>query len=833
MRTRSLLLGMTCCLAAPARAGQETSPSMGVHELDPGYQDAADAASPETRDDDRPQGPYFFVAGRDSTTDRLPLKSTRAEVHISGVIAEVSVHQVFENSGKSPIEAVYVFPASTRAAVHGMRMRIGHRTIEARIARRQEARQEYEAAREAGQRASLLEQERSNVFTTSVANVMPGDRIEVELRYSEMIVPEGAVYELVFPASVGPRYTGGADPEREAWMTTPYLPAGRPETYEFGVHARVEAGVGIKEIVSPSHEISLAWSGPKRADVNLARPGGGNRDFVLRYRLSGDSIESGIMLGHGAGERYFALLVEPPRRPTESTIVPREYIFLLDVSGSMRGFPLDTARVLMSDLLGHLRPIDRFNVVLFAGGSRVWDPAGSQAATPANIARALTLIDGEKGGGGTELMTGLQAAYRIPRAGDGTSRTVVVVTDGYVGVESKVFGFIRRHLNRTNLFAFGIGSQVNRELIEAMARAGMGEPFVVLDAAHAPAGARRLRQMIEAPVLTEIGVRFEGVDAHDVLPQYVPDLLAERPLVVLGKYRPGSGPARVEVTGRSGAARFSQVVSIPQVEAGGPTSHPALRALWARKRVEQLGDTWATSETGRDRLEAEITRLGLGHDLLTAFTSFVAVDSEAVNRSGGAEKVRQPLPLPAGVPNTAVGYGIGGLGGRYAREPSVVPGAAHVSGTLDKEIIRRVIRRHMNEVRNCYELELQKTHTLAGRVVLKLSIGADGKVQAVEVADSTLGNATVEACMVKAALLWEFPKPVGGGVVVIHYPFVLTPHELASSPPPGPSRCYASPRCPPSCRVVSSAGRDSVSRSSGSEISPTPGCPSRPASPRR
>ena len=347
----------------------------------------------ERPDNDRSLAPYLTVlgAGGPEATERVPLKETTADVSIAGVIARVQVHQLFENTGRVPIEAVYVFPASTRAAVHGVRMKIGQRVIEAKIDRKQAARESYEAARREGKRASLLEQERPNVFTMNVANIMPGDRIAVEMDYSEMLIPDEATYEFVYPTVVGPRYTGGADPAQETqWMANPHLPAGTPEPYKFDIKVHLETGIALKELSSPSHQIAATYAGPARADVRLAIPGGGNRDFVLRYRLSGDKIESGLLLWEGEGgqganvrrENFFALMMEPPRRPTAAQIPGREYIFLLDVSGSMHGFPLDTAKTLMRNLLAKLRPTDTFNIVLFSGAAHVRSPQGSIPATP-------------------------------------------------------------------------------------------------------------------------------------------------------------------------------------------------------------------------------------------------------------------------------------------------------------------------------------------------------------------------------------------------------------------------------------------------------------------
>jgi Ca-activated chloride channel family protein len=606
---------------------------------------------------DRTLAPYFYVSGGDPEKDRLPLKETSADVNIAGVIAAVKVHQVFENRGGKPIEAVYVFPASTRAAVHAMRMKIGARTVEAKIQRKQEARQQYEQAKAEGRRASLLEQERPNVFTTSVANIMPSDRIEVELNYSEMIVPEDATYEFVYPTVVGPRYAGGANPQTDQWMANPHLGAGQAEPYAWNIKLHLQTGIGIKEISSPSHKIAVNYVGPTTADVRLDQAGGGNKDFVLRYRLAGDKIETGLLLYeepsanlNRPAEKFFALLMEPPRRPVDADIPSREYIFLLDVSGSMHGFPLDTTKALMRDLFKNLRPTDHFNVALFSGANYVWSPQGSKRASKENIAEAIDIVERQTGGGGTELMGGLEAAYRIPAVGKGVSRTVVVATDGYVGVEAQAFRFIRQHLDEANLFAFGIGSSVNRGLIEGMARAGLGEPFVVLRPDKAAAEAEKLRKMIDRPVLTDVRVNMQGVDAYEIAPEKVPDLLAERPLLLFGKYR-GDRAGKIEITGRSGRGAFSHSIDLRPADARG--ENMALRALWTRKWVEILEDELHMG--GGQAVENAITDLGLFYSLLTPFTSFVAIDSEIANRTGRVDTVRQALPMPEGVSNMAIG----------------------------------------------------------------------------------------------------------------------------------------------------------------------------------
>jgi Ca-activated chloride channel family protein len=605
---------------------------------------------------DHSLAPYLYVAGGDPERDQVPLKKTWAQVDIAGIIAAVKVHQIFANTGKRPIEAVYVFPASTRAAVHAMRLKIGARTVEAKIERKSEARAQYEAAKQEGKRASLLEQQRPNVFTTSVANIMPGDRIEVELDYSELLIPENSTYEFVYPTVVGPRYAGGADAKTAQWMANPHLPEGKAEPYAWDLKVHLQTGIGLKEVSSPSHKIIVRYAGPSAADIALDQTGGGTKDFVLRYRLAGDKIETGLLqfeepaagLGRPS-EKFFALMIEPPQRPSLADIPGREYIFLLDVSGSMHGFPIETSKTLMRQLLSSLRSTDHFNIVCFSGANYVWSPSGSRRATEDNIREGIDVVLKQNGGGGTELMGGLQAAYAIPPVGQGIARTVVVATDGYVGIEAQAFRFIRDHLDEANLFAFGIGNSVNRALIEGMARAGLGEPFVVLGPEKAAAEADKLRQMIDRPLLTDISLRFDDGSVYEVAPEKIPDLLAERPLLIYGKYR-GDRPSRIEITGRTGRGAYHQAIDVRPADAR--QENRALRALWARKWTEVLEDELHMG--GGKPVEDAITNLGLFYNLLTPFTSFVAVDSEIANRTGQSDTVRQPLPMPEGVSNYAV-----------------------------------------------------------------------------------------------------------------------------------------------------------------------------------
>jgi len=314
----------------------------------------------------------------------------------------------------------------------------------------------------------------------------------------------------------------------------------------------------------------------------------------------------------------------------------------------MNGFPLDTAKKLMADLANVLRPADTFNIVVFADGSDTFSRVSVPATRP-NLIRALQFIGRKQGGGGTRLRAALERAVAIPRQGE-ASRSIVLVTDGYIEAESDVFDYVRAQLDGVNFFAFGIGTSVNRFLIEGIARAGLGEPFIVTEPSSAAEAAKRFRRYIDTPVLTGIDVTFSGLDTYDVEPKNVPDLFARRPIVVFGKWR-GSAAGSIEISGKSGRGVYRTSIAVSPASAD--ARHGALRQLWARTRIADLSD-FGPRAPSEERI-AEITSLGLTYRLLTRYTSFVAVQEIVRRTAEDAEDVDQPLPLPAGVSDLAVG----------------------------------------------------------------------------------------------------------------------------------------------------------------------------------
>jgi Ca-activated chloride channel family protein len=783
----------------------------------------AAAQGPGESGPDRSLSPYFLVKSDDPETDRLPLKSTRAKVRIVGVMADVTVTQVYKNEGNNTLEAVYIFPGSTRAAVYAMRMTVGERIIEADIMERKQARETYERAKAEGKTASLLEQQRPNVFQMNVANILPGDEIRVEMKYTELIEPEDGVYEFVYPAVVGPRYSetpAAGAPDTEAWVENPYLHEGEDIPYEFGIEVDLAAGMPISELYSPSTDIRTSYQGKDKARVEIQDDRAGAKDFVLRFRLAGGRIQTGLLLYPGKEENFFLMMMEPPDRVKPEEVVRREYIFVVDVSGSMNGFPLEqVAKPMMTEIIEGLDAQDFMNVILFAGGSSILSDYGSLPATRANKKKAINYINARQAGGGTRILMALRKALSLPKT-EGTSRIIAVVTDGFVAVEPQVFETIRENLDRANLFAFGIGSSVNRFIIEGMARSGMGEPFIALNPAEGRKVARKFKEYIESPVLTDVSLRFNGFQAVEVEPPATPDLFAQRPIVAFGKYN-GKAAGKIEVRGRTASGLFKKTIEVSQGSIS--PDNAALRLLWARHRIKRLSDL--NNLQPSDNRIKEVTRLGLKYSLMTAYTSFVAVDK--IKRADGTVvTVKQPLPLPEGVTDMAVGQG-GALrrlaaiyqapapprgqqalmfsadaSAKYGQpaanlqpppgpifEPAPLPVTSaevatggpgppkekeekttqavgkvkmtvlEVRGGLSQVAIDRPLLARMKEIEAC--IQAQVPDPMIREVVLQITIGADGRVTRIQTKMSNVGK-DIEACLIRLVKSLTFLKPPNG-----------------------------------------------------------------------
>ncbi len=592
------------------------------------------------------ESPYLEVLSANAV---IPLKESKAEVNITGTIAHVKMTQVYHNEGTTPIEAKYVFPLSTQAAVHDMKMKVGGRVTNAKIFEKQEAEKVYKEAVEQGKRAAKLDQNRPNVFQMKVGNVMPGDEISIEIYYTEMLSPINGQYQFVAPSVVGPRFTG-ENTSGETTFNNPITKKGVADTFKYDMQVEIQAGMMIQNIESTSHKVNILYPSRDSASIFLSKSNvnPANRDFILNYSLRGEEIASGLLLYEHNDEKFFAYMMEPPAAVKAKQVTAREYLFIVDVSGSMNGYPLEVSKDLMRNLLCNLNTEDTFNVQLFASSSTVFNPTPVQA-TDANVNNAIEFLTSGQGGGGTQLLSALNVAYGLPRSQAGSSRSMVVITDGYVSVEREAFTKIEDNLDQANVFTFGIGSSVNRYLIEGMAKVSQSESFIATNREEASKVAEDFKTYIDSPVMTQVKFATKGFEVYDIEPSSVPDIFAARPVVIFGKYK-GEATGEIIMTGYQGKKKIKQRFKVSEGTLS--PDNKALRYLWARKKIEQLDDY---STRFRDDTKAEVTALGLQYNLATQYTSFVAVDEQVVNEGGNAKTVKQPLPMPQNVNNSAVG----------------------------------------------------------------------------------------------------------------------------------------------------------------------------------
>ena len=592
------------------------------------------------------ESPYLEILTPNAV---IPLKSTKANVKISGNIAHVHIAQTYQNTGNTPIEAKYLFPLSTQAAVHKMQMTIGNRTINAQIFEKQEAQRVYDKALKEGKRAAKLDQQRPNVFQMNVGNILKNDLVTIDIYYTEMLVPLAGSYEFVFPGVVGPRYTG-EQTSGETTFSQPYTKKGVADTFDYDINVQINSGIPIADVSSNTHDINVQYPITRKAEVSLTstNQNPSNRDFILKYSMRGREIQSGLLLYEENDEQFFAYMMEPPKASVPMQPTAKEYLFVVDVSGSMNGYPMEVSKKLLRNLLVNLPQTDHYNILFFAGGSSTL-ASKPLPCTPENIQKGINFLSNIRGGGGTNLLSALKKAYALPRMDKTSTRSMVVITDGYVSIEREAFEMIEKNLGQANVFTFGIGAGVNRYLLEGMAKVSNSESFIATGKNEADAVAEKFRNYIKSPLLTQIRIKADGFNAYDVTPSSIPDVFASRPILVFGKYK-GDAKGTLTITGQTGNGVFQKEFNI----ADGVLSsdNEALKYLWARKKIERLDDY---KRRFGDNTKQEVIKLGLQYNLVTQYTSFVAVDHEVVNKNGKRTTVKQPLPMPKNVNNSAVG----------------------------------------------------------------------------------------------------------------------------------------------------------------------------------
>jgi len=611
------------------------------------------------------------ILGKDgSVQGTCPLRHTEVRAAISGFLTRVTVTQAFENAAAQQIEAVYAFPLPEDAAVDDMTIQVGSRTVRGVIRKREDARAIYEHAKQTGHVAALLDQERPNVFTQSVANILPGEQVTVTISYLQTLEYEAGSYQFVFPMVVAPRYipgnavskqAGGREPDTDqvpdaSKITPPITPKGTRTGHDISIELALDSGVPLLQLNSVSHKIDINRTGASSATVklkNLAEIP--NKDFVLKYQVAGEQIADAVLSqgesktvsrAKGAAGGYFTLILQPPAALPESDITPKELVFVLDTSGSMMGFPIEKAKRLINRALDELYPGDTFNLITFSGDTRILFPQPVYP-TAENIRKAREVLNSQQGSGGTEMMAAIRAAL-VPSDSQDHLRVVCFVTDGEVGNDLGIIGEIQKHPN-ARVFAYGIGNSVNRFLITSMAKAGRGDSEVVTLSDKADAAAHRLYQRLRSPVLTDVSIDWHGLPVDEVFPRKLPDLFTGKPLVVSGRYSAATDGSII-VHGKRAGEDFTR--EIPVHLNNTASADNTLSSFWARRKIDDLmSQDWDGLQSGtvKPAVREYITQLGLNYRLMTQFTSFVAVEERVVTTNGKPERVDVPVEMPEGM----------------------------------------------------------------------------------------------------------------------------------------------------------------------------------------
>lgn len=589
----------------------------------------------------------------------LPLDTIEVRATITGLVARTTLTQGYRNPFDVPLEATYVFPLPDRAAVTGMRMAADGRVVEAELRERAEARRAYHEAIQHGQRASIAEEERPDVFTMRVGNILPGERVEVTLTFVGSLPYEDGEATYRLPLVVAPRYIPGTplpgDPVGDGYaedtdavpdasrITPPVLLPGFPNPVRLGVEVEIEpAGLPLSEVRSSLHTVDT-----EEGRVRI-RPGERvNRDFVLRLGYgSPDGASHSLTVTSDAegDEGTFRLTVLPPT--TAAPARPRDLVLVLDRSGSMAGWKMVAARRTAGRIVDTLTGADRFAVLTF--DNTVETPPGLGAglveASDRNRFRAVEHLARTQARGGTEMLGPLRDALRLLSLGDSVrDRVLVLVTDGQVGNEDQILGELTKQLAGVRMHTVGIDQAVNAGFLGRMAVAGGGRCELVESEDRLDAAMERIHRRIGAPLVTGLKLTAEGLDLVDdtVSPARLPDLFPGAPLVVTGRYRRGTaGAATIRGTGRDGEWS-AHVAAVPATD-------PAPTSVWARAHLRDLEDRYLADVEGREALERRIVATSLRFGVLCRFTAWLAIDTRVVTEGGTTHRVTQPVEPPAG-----------------------------------------------------------------------------------------------------------------------------------------------------------------------------------------
>jgi Ca-activated chloride channel family protein len=589
-----------------------------------------------------------------------PMLKTEVKMDVSGMLARVSVQQKFRNISKDWAEGIYVFPLPEDAAVDRMRLRIGERIIEGEIKEKAEARRTYEKAKREGKRASLLRQERPNMFTTVVANIGPDEEVIVEIEYQQNLHYDQGQFKIRFPLVVAPRYIPGTpvlqdeikDFQATGWardtdqvadaskITPPVLDPSHGKINQVSIDVDLNAGFPLSQLNSSYHKIDK--SKDEHGIHHLTLSDGNipaDRDFELTWQPASDHAPQAAMFTEGwSGEEYALIMVMPPAK-TVSSRIPREVVFVIDTSGSMHGHSIDQARAALQLALQRLLPGDRFNVIQFNSNTDALF-GSAVPATPDNVNHALNYVGGLHADGGTEMLSALQLALR-DEAPEGMLRQVIFLTDGSVGNEEQLFNTIQKRLGSSRLFTVGIGSAPNSFFMTRAAQFGRGTFTYIGKIGEVKQKMATLFSKLESPVLRDISVNLKKNDKVEIWPKRIPDLYLGEPLLLaLRMQQPLS---ELNLTGMLDGQSWSRKIGLK----GGADSS-GVHLLWARRKIADLMDQKARG-SDEGEIRKAVLDVALTHKLVSKYTSLVAVDKTPVRPVNQALNKKQiPTNLPHG-----------------------------------------------------------------------------------------------------------------------------------------------------------------------------------------
>ncbi len=590
----------------------------------------------------------------------VPLKHTEVQAEVSGLVSSVTVTQQFHNPFTDKIEAVYVFPLPENAAVYDMVMKIGDRTIRGLIKERGEARQIYEQAKQTGHVASLLEQERLNLFTQSVANIEPGKEIDVTISYVQVLKYDRGEYEFSFPMVVGPRYIPGSSTVQQSsgggWaqdtdrvpdasrITPPVLKPGQRSGHDIQVRLILDAGVAIQGLTCPSHDVKIEREGEQRAEIRLSpRDTIPNKDLVVRYGVAGKKPETGLLTHRDERGGFFLMMIQPQASFQSEEITPKEMVFVLDISGSMSGEPIAKVKQAMRHAIRSMNPNDTFQIIKFSSTLEKYSPQ-PVPNTLENVESALSYINGINAGGGTEMLQPILEALKAPEDPK-RLRIVCLMTDAYIGNEEEILKAIQTYSGKARTFVFGVGSSVNRYLIEEAGIVGRGAGLVFGLQEDTKQVVERFYDRIARPSLTDIEIDWGKLPVKELYPSGIPDLFAFQPVILVGRYETA---ARETVTLRGKITGKEVEYKIPVAFTDTQEANGSIASLWARTKItDLLRQKYA--QNNPDVVKA-VTELALKFRLMSPYTSFVAVEEKEVTEGNNPpRKVLVAVQMPEGV----------------------------------------------------------------------------------------------------------------------------------------------------------------------------------------